>query len=44
MTFSFTVLEPTMKFICSDVQPEFFVFRSIFMKFSYCLDDMVSFF
>ena len=46
MTFSFIVLESTtmMKFICSDVHPGFFAFRSILMKFSYCLDDLLSFF
>jgi hypothetical protein len=38
MTLSFIVSDPTMKFICSDVQSGFFAFRSIFMKFSYCLD------
>ncbi len=44
MTLSFIVLESTMKFICSDVHPGFFAFRSTLMKFSYCLDDMLSFF
>ncbi len=44
MTLSFIVLDPTSKFICSDVHPGFFAFRSLFMKFSYCLDTMLSFF
>ena len=43
MTFWFMDLEPTMKFSWSDVHPGFFAFRRIFMKFSYCLDVMMSF-
>jgi hypothetical protein len=38
MAFSLMVLEPTIKFICSDVHPGLLPFRRISMKFSYCLD------
>ncbi len=43
MDFSMIVLEPTMKFSCSDVHAGFLSFRRICMKFSYCLDSMFSF-
>ncbi len=43
MTFSFIDLEPTMKLSWSDVHPGFLVFRRMFIKFSYCLDAMLSF-
>jgi hypothetical protein len=36
-------LEPTMKLSWSDVHPGFLVFRRMFIKFSYCLDAMLSF-
>ncbi len=43
MAFSLIVLEPTIKFSCSDVHPGLLVFCWISMKFSYCLNDMSSF-
>ena len=37
------VLEPTMKFNCSDVHPGFLVLRIMSIRFEYCLMTMLSF-
>ncbi len=43
MSFSFMVLEPTIKFSWSVVHPVFLAFLRISIKFSYCLDAILSF-
>ncbi len=43
ITFSFMVLEPTIKFSWSDVHPGFLAFLRMLIKFSYCLDVILSF-
>ena len=43
MTSSLIVLEPTMKFSCSDVQPGFLALRIMSIRFEYCLMSMLSF-
>ena len=43
MASSLIVLEPTMKFRCSDVHPGFLALRIMSMRFEYCLRDMLSF-
>ena len=43
MAFSFMVLEPTIKLSWSDVHPGFLAFLRMFIKFSYCLDTILSF-
>ncbi len=43
ISFSFMVLEPTIKLIWSDVHPGFLAFLRMFMKFSYCLNVISSF-
>ena len=43
MAFSFMVLEPTIKLSWSDVHPVFLAFLRMFIKFSYCLDAILSF-
>ena len=43
MAFSFMVLEPTIKLSWSDVHPGFLAFLRMFIKFSYCLDAILSF-
>ena len=43
MASSLIVLEPTMKFSCSDVHPVFLTLRIMSMRFEYCLRSMLSF-
>ena len=43
MVFSLMVLEPTIKLSWSDVHPGFLAFLRMFIKFSYCLDTILSF-